>query len=132
MKQTRIIFEVGDIKGIRIRCKRCQGELVQTLESNKPTPTSCAHCGEPWQTPGEQQFTARSLTQVLRSVCREDEGATLSVLFEIDDEEKLDILMGVNEPGITLRKVIGIGLSLALLALGIWMMYEWRWFWGYG
>ena len=37
-------------------------------------------------------------------------------------EGKLDILMGVNEPGITLRKVIGIGLGLALMALGIWMM----------
>ena len=40
-------------------------------------------------------------------------------------EEKLDILMGVSEPGITLRKVIFIVLSLALLAFGIWMMYEW-------
>ena len=40
-------------------------------------------------------------------------------------EEKLDILMGVNEPRITIRKVITIVLSLALLAFGIWMMYEW-------
>ena len=42
-------------------------------------------------------------------------------------EEKLDILMGVNEPGITLRKVISIVLSfvliLALLAFWIWMMW---------
>ena len=38
-------------------------------------------------------------------------------------EENLDILMGVNELGITLRKVISIVLSLALLAFGIWMMW---------
>ena len=34
-------------------------------------------------------------------------------------EEKLDILMGVNEPGITLRRVISIVLALALIAFGI-------------
>lgn len=83
-KQTRIIFGSEDIVGVRIRCKRCNGETLQTLEDNTAMPDKCNICGRDWQRNIERTFAVRELLSLMREIVRQDSEATLSVLLELD------------------------------------------------
>ncbi len=44
VKETRLIFDVTDIKALRIKCKRCLNELAMRLESEHGIPDDCPVC----------------------------------------------------------------------------------------
>ena len=47
VRETRIIFEVKDIAGIRLQCNKCSGTVVVTLADNL-IPERCPMCCTLW------------------------------------------------------------------------------------
>ena len=87
VKETRIIFDLGDIKAVRIECNSCHGELVLTLD--KPEiPVCCPlpHCGKRWAPQGSTSSKSAGVLTALRALLHyPDESMTFR--FEIDGEE---------------------------------------------
>ena len=51
VKETRIIFEVGDVRAVRIECAECGGETLYTI-GKQDRPNRCAACGYQWNDQG--------------------------------------------------------------------------------
>ena len=50
VKETRIVFEVGDLIAFRIVCEECGGEAVRPFTGDLPSaPSRCPWCGHLWQ-----------------------------------------------------------------------------------
>ena len=44
-KETRIVFGLNDLVGVRFQCSKCQGEVVQRFDGRHwRLPTSCPLC----------------------------------------------------------------------------------------
>ena len=87
VKQTRIIFEVGDIVGVRLRCKACSEDTLQSIKREARVVDQCPHCGEPWRPPSQPLFVAQELARTLKLLRDEDPRAKVSAILEIDGDE---------------------------------------------
>ena len=47
VKETRIVFEIKDVAGIRLQCNKCSGTVVVTLADNL-IPERCPMCCTLW------------------------------------------------------------------------------------
>ena len=55
VKQTRIIFTLGDVVQIRFVCPKCDGAMTQKLDASERLPDQCPSCKQPWsKEPGIQ------------------------------------------------------------------------------
>lgn len=48
VKETHLVFELGDIVGVRLQCHHCETEIVQKLNKPRKVPSNCPSCGKPW------------------------------------------------------------------------------------
>ena len=88
VKQTRHIFDLRDIKAVRLQCCHCEKEAVQPLEATE-VGKECPFCGKEWEVSGPQGMRGdnwlmvRSMRQLLRT-----DSPLMTVRFEIDGEEE--------------------------------------------
>ena len=85
VKQTRIIFELGDTRALRLQCGECGREAVQPVAATD-TPKDCPFCGLPWEneyTTGMREDNwqlVRAMQRLLKYEHR------MTIRFEIDGE----------------------------------------------
>ncbi len=90
VKETRIVFEVKDIIGIRIRCNECLGEVVLKLPGDR-IPSHCPIC-ERLLVPSDITPEARRKSTVFEMVhalrvWSRDTNAPVTVFLEFDGDE---------------------------------------------
>ena len=87
VKETRQIFDLSDVKAIRLRCEYCKAEVVQEILAYK-IPGDCPLCGHRWETPrpdgsmGPNRLLVRAIQDILRT-----EYLPVTVRFEIEGGE---------------------------------------------
>ena len=93
VKETRIIFELGDILQMRIVCSHCRGEVVHSkLKPNYRLPANCPNCNEEWWDPNRQDNLALGYFKaMLDSIhrlqqCKDGGNVQFTVKFEIEGE----------------------------------------------
>ena len=81
-KETRIVFDLQDVRAVRIRCESC-GEI--TLSSLSPTmrllPSDCTWCGTIWQSDLTRQ--ERNFLQAMVNM-RDQKGGAVRLSLELD------------------------------------------------
>ena len=84
VKQTRIIFELGDIVAIRIQCTECKGEILIRLDADHHhVPERCPHCDDPWRTLTHIQS---AITQ-LRNALKYEQDNSVKMRIELDADQ---------------------------------------------
>ena len=48
VKQTRHLFEAGDIKNLRLACSSCAAEILFPPHESRGIPKECPYCGSDW------------------------------------------------------------------------------------
>ena len=73
VKETKIVFDLGDMAMIRLRCVKCNGEASHQWDTKKDIPSECPWCGIQWMpsVPGREPALKR-LTAALRDVASQD------------------------------------------------------------
>ena len=88
VKETRHIFDLSDIKAIRLQCPCCHREAVQSVEDTDVS-TRCPFCNADWESndlPNNQRGLAYHLVRNLKSLlCQQS--TPVVIRFEIDGEE---------------------------------------------
>lgn len=90
-QETRIIFELTDIKAVRHQCPKCQGELVHQigeLDPLKDFPKQCPLCRAMWgdyENPLFERYC--SFLDALKKIT-EIPNPAIRLRFEIDWEER--------------------------------------------
>ena len=87
VKETLHIFDLGDLRAIRLQCNSCMGEIVQPILSYK-IPKNCPLCRQDWEEQsllpgniGANEMLARAIQNVVQS-----KGLLMTIRFEIDGE----------------------------------------------
>ena len=83
VKETRIVFRLNDIAGLRYRCSSCKNEVLQSIESPYPIPRHCPLCKIPWFQ--VEDGVNHQLVEALRNVLAQ-ECLPLEIRLELDGE----------------------------------------------
>ena len=89
VKETRHIFELLDIKAIRLRCSKCKREAVQAVEDTDVT-MRCPFCNEDWESPdlpSGHRGLGYHLVHTLKDLLKQ-ESNLLTIRFEVDGEDE--------------------------------------------
>ena len=90
VKETLHIFELGDLKAIRLQCTNCKREAVQSVNTTE-VPKQCPFCKSEWEIdlPQGARGLNYQLVRTMRELLKEQNPA-MNVRFEIDGkaEEK--------------------------------------------
>lgn len=65
MKETRLLFEPGDILGLRIECWSCRSVAMYSAAKVDLVPRNCPHCQASW---AESSEDAEQLTYLFRAI----------------------------------------------------------------
>ena len=85
VKETRIIFGVQDMVGVRLTCRECGNGATLTLRDSIHMPTECPFCHARWRN-GENTIPAQRLIDAVRMALREDpELFPVTPQFELND-----------------------------------------------
>ena len=74
VKQTRHIFDLTDVKAIRLRCGHCEKEAVQSIQTAE-VPKRCPFCCEEWEsdvpnaTRSYNFFLVLNMQELLKIIC---------------------------------------------------------------
>ena len=91
VKQTRQIFDVGDLLAVRLRCNQCDRETVQTLATAE-VPKNCPMCYAEWEddfsgpTRGDNWQLIRAMKALLKEA-KNNPPSRMTIRFEIDGEK---------------------------------------------
>ena len=88
VKETKIVFEIGDIRGLRLVCVNCKNETMLLLQCDLPMPDVCNVCHQAWQWPGNQRNTIKDAIDKLRLALRA-QGSPVRLRFEIDADPEM-------------------------------------------
>ena len=87
-KQTRYLFDLSDIRAIRLHCNSCEGEAVQSVEGTK-FPGTCPLCLEDWEI-NSPNGVGRDNWQLVRTmkvlVNAVAQNPKMTIRFEIDGD----------------------------------------------
>ena len=86
VKETRHIFELSDIKAIRLKCSHCKREAVQSFEDTE-VPKRCPFCHEDWEIEGpsgQRGMTYHAIRDLKNLLIQE--GNLVTIRFEIEGE----------------------------------------------
>lgn len=88
-RETRIVFSVEDIKGVRVTCKGCERGLVLTAGKPMKVLTECPWCGQDWKVDSPLGHTEwENLRMLLGAIATgQDLHSRIDVRFEIDGKE---------------------------------------------
>ena len=87
VKETRHIFNLGDIKAIRLKCTNCNGEAVQSVKITE-VPKQCPFCNKDWEIDypngnrGDNWLLVRSMQGLLKA-----DTPRMTIRFEIDGKD---------------------------------------------
>ena len=87
VKETRIIFEIQDVQGVRVRCSHCKAAIVLHLADSHAIPDACPSCLKDWRQTRDNRYAASRLLSAMRDVLREQD-APMKVLLELDGEQE--------------------------------------------
>ena len=90
VKEIRTIFDLSEIRAIRLHCNLCGGEAVQSIEKTE-VPKQCPLCHQEWEKdyPGMNRGSNWLLVSVLqRLVEAETERSQMTIRFEIDGDSE--------------------------------------------
>ena len=85
-KETRHVFELCDIKAIRLHCNRCDREAVQSIKQTE-VPKQCPLCGAQWEVEhaagnrGDNWQMIHAMQGLVKA-----ESPSMTVRFEIEAE----------------------------------------------
>ena len=85
VKQTRIVFTLGDLLTIRLRCRECGGEVSQHLDNGHLMPERCPLCEGWWGATGSANAIQRALEAIRR--LRRNGELPVELLLEIDGDD---------------------------------------------
>ncbi len=83
VKQTRIIFEIGDIVSIRIQCKCCKREVVQGVRDSIGMREKCPLCNESWG----DVTVPRTLLKAIQDTSVQGDAMRMKIRLELDGEQ---------------------------------------------
>ena len=84
-QETRIVFEVSDIKAVRFRHQQCGGEIVQKLGDKWAIPQACPLCGQPYSDDMDEELAymqRQKLKVRLLNLLRKPSGIAILRLVE--------------------------------------------------
>ena len=90
VKQTRHIFDIGDLLAIRLQCGHCGKEAVTSVEMTEVS-RDCPFCSRPWepQMPDGNRGDAWLLVRAMQGILKEAQSnppCRMKIRFEIDGE----------------------------------------------
>ena len=84
VKETRIVFEVKDIRAFKVRCKKCLNEISLRLDNERGIPDDCPMCNAPKWAVGTSGY---GLLKALRGAYDEESNNGSIIRLEIDGEQ---------------------------------------------
>ena len=87
VKQTRHIFDLSDIRALRLQCAHCGREAVQPIKATE-VPKQCPLCREDWEDdyPNGNRGDNWRMVAAMRRLLKAD-SPRMTIRFEIDAEE---------------------------------------------
>ena len=87
VKETRHIFDLSDVKALRLRCECCGREAVQSIQKTE-VKKRCPFCNQDWENemPGATRGTNYNLVRNIQILLKTDT-PRMTVRFEIDGED---------------------------------------------
>ena len=86
VKETRHIFDLTDIKAVRLQCNSCKKEFVQSLVDNTiPDYCPSPKCDRRWE--NAQKTDNYHLLRAARAILFDPTSLPMTIRFEIDGEE---------------------------------------------
>ena len=83
-KETRIVFSLNDLVGVRFQCSKCQGEVVQRFDGRHwRLPTSCPLCYARWDERDSRRPELDELLLMMRTLADRPD-PKISLRFELD------------------------------------------------
>ena len=83
-KETRIVFGLNDLVGVRFQCFKCQGEVVQRFDGRHwRLPTSCPLCLDSWDERDSRRPELDELLLMMRNLSDLPD-PKISLRFELD------------------------------------------------
>ena len=86
-KETHLVFELSDLKNLRITCRNCKGSILCPISDEKRAHANeCPHCG------GEiglarTENAAAKFVEAMRMILAKDDGLKVDLKFEIEIED---------------------------------------------
>ena len=86
VKETRHIFDLGDIKAIRLKCTNCKREAVQSVKTTEVL-KQCPFCKTEWEVDlpqgarGLNYHLVRNMQELLKQ-----ENLPMTIHFELDGD----------------------------------------------
>ena len=90
VKEIRYIFDLTDVKALRLRCGHCGREAVQSIETTE-VPKTCPFCNDEWEVDLSQGSRGwnHALVANMQRILKEHP-SKMTIRFEIDGEDKRD------------------------------------------
>ena len=88
-KEQRILFELSDLKAVRLVCRKCKWEthFPIVLGERAYLPSDCPHCHVSLGADNGPNTLVGEFLKFLNAILEKDESLTISLKFEMDDEE---------------------------------------------
>ena len=83
VKETRIVFALDDIVGIRFLCPQCSGAMTQKLDASERLPDYCPSCKHPWSKEPGIKSSDQVFLEALRHYLEQDV-FHVQLQFELD------------------------------------------------
>ena len=86
-KEQRILFELSDLKYVRLICRECEREILFPVPTERVYPPDyCTHCQAPLgAVRGENSLVGKFLF-AMQDLMTHDRGLKVGIKFEIEDE----------------------------------------------
>ena len=89
VKETRIIFDVNEVKYLRVLCKKCGAETLYNF-GTQPRPFACSACNTSWNPGTNEQaycYHFHQLMETLKSL-KSVSSEAMDIRFEIEGEQE--------------------------------------------
>ena len=82
VKETKIVFGLGDLSGMRLKCEHCSGQLLCDVSPDAPDiPHTCPWCNRDWRV-GAARTVLNALKRALQA-----ETPTTGIQLEMEEEK---------------------------------------------
>ena len=80
-RETHIVFDLSDIRAVRIQCAKCKGEVMMALDGVVPLMARCPYCQALWYD-SAKATAVRDLVPMLANVVTETD-PLITLRFEL-------------------------------------------------
>jgi hypothetical protein len=82
--ESRVVFDLKDILGVRFVCKECGSVSVAAANDWRAVPAGCGQCGKQWLTAPEDQSAANGFRLAFKRLRELGDKAGVSIQLEVD------------------------------------------------